>query len=273
MAEYPELSQLVEQMNREIAGKTIDEVEISQEKCLNVSLEEYKNRVQGKNIIAVKGLGKWIRLELEHAENIMLSLGMGGDVLYYTFDGLPADNYQLRVKLDNGNGFTCRFWWFGYIHLFTNTELEKEKKFTKIGMAPDEPSFLFEYFYESLHKKRSRIKNAILSQSIVSGIGNAYIHDILFESGLHPNALCNQIPLDSYKKLYEVMKSQMKLIKQKKGLSYEKDFYGKCGKYDASCFLIAYKEGGKCPNCNSTIEKIKTGSTSSYICPSCQKIY
>lgn len=56
------------------------------------------------------------------------------------------------------------------------------------------------------------------------------------------------------------------------GLIYEMDFYGKNDGFPREDFFVAYKEGEKCPDCGTTIEKIKTGSTSSYICPDCQKL-
>jgi formamidopyrimidine-DNA glycosylase len=56
------------------------------------------------------------------------------------------------------------------------------------------------------------------------------------------------------------------------GLAYEKNFYGKTGNYGKDQFKIAYKPGQPCPVCQTTIEKIKTGSTSSFICPKCQSL-
>jgi formamidopyrimidine-DNA glycosylase len=55
-------------------------------------------------------------------------------------------------------------------------------------------------------------------------------------------------------------------------LAYEKDFYGQKGKLTINEFLVGYKTGKPCPTCNTPIEKIKTGSTSSYICPKCQPL-
>ena len=57
------------------------------------------------------------------------------------------------------------------------------------------------------------------------------------------------------------------------GLVYERDFFGNKGGFGADQFKIAYKPGQPCPACQTTIEKIKTGSTSSFICPKCQKLH
>ena len=72
--------------------------------------------------------------------------------------------------------------------------------------------------------------------------------------------------------LYNAVKNVLNHSIRLGGLIYEKDFYGENGKFTMNEFLVGYKTGKPCPNCNTKIEKIKTGSTSSYICPKCQPL-
>ncbi|OYP53770.1 hypothetical protein CG709_01840, partial [Lachnotalea glycerini] len=156
-------------------GRLIIDIDIRQEKCLNVEVSDFREKVCNRKICYVSNWGKYLRLHLDSEYNIMLGLGMGADILYYDTEKLPSDNYQCNLMLDKNIGFTCRFWWFGHFHLLSDEELGQTKKYQKIGLLPDHLEFTFNYFYERLYKRKARIKNAILDQRVVSGIGNAYI--------------------------------------------------------------------------------------------------
>ena len=107
---------------------------------------------------------------------------------------------------------------------------------------------------------------------IFEGIGNVYIHDILFKAKIHPQKPVDSLEPSKIDNLFKIMKENLQRSLNSGGLAYEKDFYGENGGFTKDLFLVAYKEGENCPDCGRTIEKIKTGSTSSYICPECQKL-
>ncbi len=270
MAEYPELSQLASQMKEKLTNHRITELDVRQEKCLNMSAKDFAEVVCGKSVLDVKNYGKWIRIVLEDSLDIMLGLGMGADIYYYESNAPKTDRYQCRLELDHMIGFTCHFWWFGHFELYQAKDLSQNKKFQKIGPLISDKNFTFDYFYDSISKKNASVKNAILSQAIVSGIGNAYIHDILFMSNVHPETKCNLISKSVYRTLYEEMKKQMMQALKKNGLVYERDFYGRVGRFSVEDFQVAYKEGKKCPKCGCIINKIKTGNTTSFVCLHCQ---
>jgi len=123
-----------------------------------------------------------------------------------------------------------------------------------------------------LGRRKARIKSFLLDQKNVAGIGNVYIQDILFKSKLHPNRLVSLLSEKEVSDLYRAIKEVLNYSIQLGGLVYEKDFYGQNGKLTVEKFLVGYKTGKPCPTCKTPIEKIKTGSTSTYICPKCQKI-
>lgn len=270
MAEYPELRQIASQMKEKLTGHKVTDLEVRQEKCLNIPTKDFKEAVIEKSILNVKNFGKWIQIVLEDNLQIMLGLGMGADIYYYESKDLKTDKYQCRLELDYNTGFTCHFWWLGHFELYKEKELSQTKKFQKIGPLVLDEYFTFDYFYETISKKNAFIKNAILSQEIVSGIGNAYIHDILFMSQVHPETKCKLISKSSYQTIYDEMKKQMMQASKMNGLAYERDFYGRAGKYCVEDFVIAYKDGKKCPKCGCIIQKIKTGNTSSFVCLQCQ---
>ena len=111
-----------------------------------------------------------------------------------------------------------------------------------------------------------------MNQKNVSGIGNMYMHDILFKARLHPQKKISNMDGDQIKLLYASITDILNLSRQKGGFAYEGDFFGQKGGYTRDYFLVGYKENQPCPVCGEAIELINTGSTSSFICPACQKL-
>ena len=271
MAELPEIMVLSRQMNDELKSKEFESVDVIQEKCLNIAVEDFKENITGKTIKEVYNKGKWIFFELTDSYHLLLNLGMGADILYYESDKSSAEEYQCRFNFTDNSGFTCKFWWFGHVNLIQDNELRDHKPTKDIAISPLDSDFTIDYF-KKICNGRAMIKNIISNQKKIGGIGNVYIQDILFKAKLHPKKPANSLEPSQINGLFEIIEENIKYAINKKGLAYEKDFYGKNGEFTKDYFLVAYKEGEKCPDCGKIIEKIKTGSTSSYICPECQML-
>jgi len=271
MAELPEIIIFSQQMDEELKSKEFEGVEVVQEKILNMDKDKFTDLVPGKKVIKVYNKGKWIILQLSRDYNLLLNLGMGTDLFYRAVGQEWPEEYQVRFCFTDGTGFSCRFWWIGRAELVSNKELLQHKATKDIAPSPLDSEFTLDYF-KGIVKGRSQIKNLILNQKRIGGIGNVYIHDILFRAHIHPQKQANKLDTSQIEELYFIMKEKLQDALLKGGLFYEKDFYGKeCG-FTQDYFLVAYQEGKPCPECATTIEKIKTGSTSSYICPQCQKL-
>ncbi len=270
--ELPELVNLSRQMKEEIVGKRILEVEVANPKCLNVSLMEFQKAVCYKTIKSVSSKGKWLFIMLDSDQALLFNSGMGADVIYFKPGSKLPEKYHIRLALDDESGFTIRVWWFCYLHIMAANKLGEHKLTAKLGISPLDKTFTLDVFKQMLRKKRGNIKNFLLSQHNLAGIGNVYIQDILFNAKLHPKRLIPSLKASEIEAVYKSMKSVLNESIRLGGLAYEKDFYGNKGGYGKDQFRIAYKPGDPCPICQSTVTKIKTGSTSSYICPQCQTL-
>lgn len=270
MAELPEIYKIANQMNDRIAMKSIAKIELLQEKCSNKSSEVLNERLRNSRITKVFNKGKWIFIAFENKEFISISVGMGGDIIYYEHDNDIPEKYQINVCFSDGTGFTIKYWWFGKFNIFSEDELKNDENTKDIGMSPFDEGFTVEYFANLLAGSKKQIKSFVLDQKNIGGIGNMYIHDILFLSKLHPKTKISDISEQQIKALYE---SIIHVLNKSRGLgafAYENDFFGEKGRYDMDSFLIGYKKDKKCPACGETIIHIKTGSTTSFICPRCQ---
>lgn len=257
-------------MENELVGKQITDIEVLQEKCLNISKEEFVSDVSNKTIQIISSLGKWIFISLDTSIKLALSLGMGGDVVYHKAAASLPEKYQFKITFADASCLTIRFWWFGYFHLVKDGNEKSHKQTGDLGVSPlDKSQFTFEYFNNMLNGKRGSIKSFLMDQKNIAGIGNVYIQDILFRAKLHPGRKINTMDDSEKSFLYKAICEELKEAVNLGGIAYERDLYNKPGrKHD---FLIGYKEGKPCPVCGTEISKITVANTACYICSSCQK--
>lgn len=270
MAELPEITKLANQMSDTLYGKTVKSSTILQEKCTNVPVDELQKRIAGAKITSVRHKGKWIITSFNNSEHVLLSLGMGADVLYFENEKNEPDKYQIKILFNDGSGYTARFWWFGKFLLISDDELASEPNTKDIAIDPFDKRFTLEYFTLLLKGKKTQIKAFLMNQKNVGGIGNMYMHDILFKAHLHPQKKISDMDEVDIKTLYHSIKEILYLSWEKGSFAYEYDFFGQKGGFNTNDFLVGYKEDGVCPACGESIISIKTGSTSTFICPKCQ---
>ncbi len=270
MPELPEIYNLSKQMENELVGKQITDVEVLQEKCLNIGKKEFISQVSAKVIQSVFSLGKWIFIKLNADAKLALSLGMGGDVIYHKASASLPEKYQFKIIFADDSCLTIKFWWFGYFHLVKEGDEKSHKQTAALGISPlDKTKFTYERFYNMLNGRRGSIKSFLMDQKNVAGIGNVYIQDILFKAKLRPDRKINTINDSEKSMLYNAICEELEEAVKLGGIAYERDLYNRPGrKHD---FLVGYKEGKPCPVCAAEISKITVANTACYICSSCQK--
>ena len=212
--------------------------------------------------------------------------GMGN--LYVPFQGhriyekLSKERYWLESLKGNPRGtenglvfdfdddacLAINFWWFGYCHYAVN--LANHKMTARLG--PNALDLTLDQFRELLRGRRGGIKSFLLNQSHIAGIGNVYVQDPLFKARIHPLRRINTLGEDEIETLWEALRETLQESVDHDGSAWEMDLYGQKGRWDSSFFLVAYREGQPCPECGTTIEKIKTGSTSGFVCLQCQSL-
>ena len=268
MPELPEITCRAREMRQGLVKKTIAGIEVLQPKCLNVPPEEFVQSLVGGVIEDVTHHGKWIFAETTKGY-LLLNMGMGGEILLVTRKSLP-EKRRLVFGFDDGTCLSINFWWFGYVHYTPSGALETHAMTAKQG--PNALDVSAEELANMLNGRRGRIKSFLLDQSKIAGIGNAYIHDILFLARLHPLRQINTMSDAEIKALAAAIQDGLLPSIEAGGAFYEVNLHGKPGGFTAENLLVGYREGKPCPVCSTTIEKIKTGSTASFVCPQCQPL-
>jgi formamidopyrimidine-DNA glycosylase len=266
MPELPEIHVFARDMQRELVGKTISSIEVLQPKCLNLPVDRFRAALTGAEIGGIAAHGKWLQVDTTQGW-LLLNLGMGGEILLTDRQHLP-EKYRLVVDFVDGHCLAINFWWFGYAHYVES--LQDHPMTAKLG--PDFLSLSLDAFRALLQGRRGGIKSFLLSQNRLAGIGNVYGQDPLFKAGLHPLRRINTLSGDEIDDLFRAVRETLQESIDLGGSYWEQNLYGEHGRWDSSHFLVAYREGEPCPRCGTKVEKIKTGSTSSHICPSCQPL-
>lgn len=268
MPELPEIASRAREMQKALKGKTIAKIEVVQPKCLNVSPKKLKSALEGARFLEFTYHGKWIFAKTTRG-HLLLNLGMGGDAFLVPKDDVP-EKHQAVFFFDDGTALSFRFWWFGYIHYAADGKLDRHTMTAKLG--PNAVDISKKDFREMLSGRRGSVKSFLLNQERIAGIGNAYAHDILFLAGLHPERKLDTLSDDEVDGLWRAVRSGLVPSLKKGGAWYERDIHGGRGGFKSDKLLVGYRDGKPCPSCGTKIRKIRTGSTSSFICPKCQPL-
>jgi len=268
MPELPEITCRAREMDENLKGRTIASIEVKQPKCLNATVEAFEVGLVGATIKGTTYHGKWLLTDTSQG-HLLINLGMGGELLLVDSDTMP-EKWRVRFDFEDGNTFAINFWWFGSTHYIGPGKLAEHAMTAKLG--PNAIDVFIDEFRELLVGRRGRIKSFLLDQSKIAGIGNAYVHDILFRAKLHPLRTIPTLSDSDIDLLHGSIHAEFKRSIAKGAASYELNLFGERGGFGADDLLVGYREGKACPECGTVIEKLKTGSTTSYICPQCQPL-
>lgn len=266
MPELPEMLNRAGEMKKELVAKTISGVEVLQPKCLNLSPEAFAGALTGATITDVSYRGKWVQAQTTQGV-LWLCLGMGGEILLVTRESLPP-KHRLIIDFADATCLAINFWWFGYAHYAPPDWADDHVMTAKLG--PNAIDVTATDLRALLKGRRGNIKAFLLNQANLAGIGNFYVQDILFLARLHPLHPINTLTNADIDRLAQAIQDGLQPSINKGGAFYEQNLYGRGGGFSMDDILIGYKEDQPCPVCQTPIQKLKTGSTSSFICPTCQ---
>jgi formamidopyrimidine-DNA glycosylase len=268
MPELPEITSRAREMQRALVGKTIRSVDVLQPKCLNVATGKFKAAMAGARIKGVTNRGKWIFVETTKGW-LLLNLGMGGEIRLAKRGALP-EKRRAVFRFADGTALAVNFWWFGYIHYVAPRKLAAHAMTRVLG--PNATDLGAGDLERMTAGRRGSVKAFLLDQSNLAGIGNAYIHDILFLARLHPQRKLDTLSRKEIVALARAIQDGLVPSTKKGGAFYETSLHGRPGGFAKEDIIIGYRKGEPCPECGTAIKKIKTGSTATFICPKCQPL-
>jgi len=146
-------------------------------------------------------------------------------------------------------------------------------EFKNLGPEPLDPKFTYQKFRELFKNKSGRIKQVLMDQNFISGIGNIYSDEILWVAKIHPLTRVEKLREKDLRAIYSAIKKVLKKALRLRGTSIDdyRDALGRRGRYDLVRYVYQ-KEGESCPRCGAKIKRLKIGGRSAHFCPKCQKL-
>jgi formamidopyrimidine-DNA glycosylase len=265
MPELPEVETIRSQLDKLIVGKSIVKVDVSLPKMVKLSLNKFRKIVVGSKIKAVKRRAKILIFELSNGWSMLIHLKISGRLIFRRKGAKlqPEDtkwNHLIYRFSDGSRLFHNDLRQFGYVKLIETDKLADFFKEEKLGPEPLGKNFTFNDFLLILKRKpRAKIKQFLMDQQNVAGIGNIYSDEILFLAGVHPLKKIADLKPKETKKIFGGIKKILTEAAKFQGSSVD-------------LYLTALGgEGKKCGKCGGTVKRIKIGGRSAHFCPKCQK--
>ncbi len=233
------------------------------------------SEVESSKVTTVYRRAKYIIINLSNNRSLVIHLGMSGRIIIVKNNKKKFKHTHFSILFDKN--LVLQFIdprRFGYIFVTETASLEKHRFFVNLGVEPLIRKFNDRYLLNVTKNKKSPIKNIIMNQKYIVGIGNIYASEALFLSGIHPSRLGKDITKRDCVKLVRAIKSVIEKSIKLGGSSINDHTMvsGKMGYFQNKLYVYG-KEGSKCAkrSCQSPIIRIVIAQRSSFYCSECQR--
>jgi formamidopyrimidine-DNA glycosylase len=290
MPELPEVETVVRDLRPLLKSQRIVSVDVRLDKMLAMPRRSFVTAVTGQSVVGVRRRAKIVLIELNNHATILIHLKMSGQLVFVSAKGqaqygghsiaggtdhLPNKYSHVIFRFHDGSHLYFNDQrQFGYLLALPTQELTSFFASKKLGPEPFDRKFTLEYFLDRLKRHaRAPIKSILLDQSIVAGLGNIYVDEVLFAAGVRPTRLVKTLNLKETEAIYRAIPMLLKLAISQRGTTF-RSYRGGDGRPGGMLrHLKVYgREGERCRCCRrATVIRIRQGSRSSHYCPICQK--
>ena len=275
MPELPEVETVLRGLQKRALGRRITRVEVLHPGVITGDVEDFASRISGRTTVSLQRKGKVLAMELAGANKsktayLIFRLGMTGQVTIQPVDAPLEPHTHVRMVFD-GAKEELRFRdvrRFGRLRCCTPGEFDALFK----SLGPDAQRATEDQFVFAMRGRRGAIKSWLLNQQGVSGLGNIYADEALFEAGIHPLAQPEHVSRASARCLYRAVQKVLKRAVNLQGTTFSDyiDIEGRPGNY-LQRLRVYQKTGEPCPRCGTPIRRMVIAGRSSHFCPRCQR--
>jgi formamidopyrimidine-DNA glycosylase len=279
MPELPEVENICKSLQK-CVGKTIQNCFYSNKKLRNPIDENDLMQLIDCKIVSITRKAKYLLFELNNNLHIVSHLGMSGKFILYNnnnflqLDDKTKKHHHINLYLNDDSVLcyddTRRF---GMFHVIKSYNLNNLSFINSIPMDAIDINFNAKYLFDTLKNKKIAIKQALLDQSIVGGIGNIYASEALFSAKINPTSSCQSLNFKQCELLVDSIKEILNIAINQGG-STLKDYKksdGSIGNFQ-NYFKVYGKQNSPCVNnCKGFIEKIVQNTRATFFCKNCQK--
>lgn len=279
MPELPEVETIRVHLKPKIIGKKIKSVAVLSKK----QFVGDKKNILNQKIIGIERTGKVLSFKLTNGFFINVHLKLTGELLFASdlneavfsevipftkTKRMPANTTRTIIAFSDGSGL-----FFNDLRKFGWMKVSHKKEIPK-SVDVLSKDFTLDYFRQTINSTKKPIKQSLMDQEKMAGIGNIYANDALFLAKIHPTQKANQLTEKNINNLYQAIKKVIgDGIKHQGSSGADEAFVlpdGRKGQHQRY-FLVYQREGEPCSVCKTSIKRIKQGGRSSFYCPRCQK--
>lgn len=265
MPELPEVQTIITGLNRRVLGKEIHEIT---ELRPGTIIQQMPITIFG-NISSISRKGKYIILQTSVGIKLIIHLRMTGKLIYEIDLKKTAKHSRAEIIFSDKTKLI-----FNDIRTFGKIQIMKEneeiKALQNLGVEPLSPEFDEKYLKDKLKTKKAPIKNIMLDQRVLAGLGNIYVAEILFRCKIDPRTSGDKLKAAQIKAIVLQTKTVLQEAIKHNGttISDYRSVEDKSGEFQN--FLKVY--GKQTCECGAEILKIKQAGRSTYFCPKCQNV-
>jgi formamidopyrimidine-DNA glycosylase len=267
MPELPEVQTVVLTLRPKVVGRAIRGVALARRDIVSPVTIDLVTQLTGRTIRNVARRGKRIVFTLDDGNRFYIHLGMTGQLTTARPDAEAPPHTHL--ELDVGPGRVLRFrdprrfggvWWLG-----------SEDGAQDVGMGPEPLAMRPAQLAKRLGRTTRAVKNALMDQRVVAGLGNIYVDESLFAAGIHPLARADALTAEQVARLNRAIKATLRRALRHRGSTLRdyRDADGESGGFQ-KLHRVYDRAGKPCRRCRTPIERIVLGGRSTHFCPRCQ---
>lgn len=286
MPELPEVESIRRKLNTILANRQIQQIEVLRDKSF-LAFPTFGQEILNQTITEVRRRAKILQIVLNGERDLLIHLKMTGQLIFVGVDGkraggghptadwvndLPTKHTRVIFSFtDTSKLFFNDMRVFGWIR--SPLKIDVNKEFVNYGPDIDDPNLTLDYLLEAAKRRQIPIKQFIMDNKVLCGVGNIYASESLFAVGINPSKPAKEVSKKEMAKLFKAMQEIIERSTELGGTTFDGKYVGVDG--FAGGFqneLKVYGRAGEaCLNCGAKIEKIKQGGRGTFYCPVCQQ--
>jgi formamidopyrimidine-DNA glycosylase len=282
MPELPEVESLRRILARSVVGRTIVGARVAEKRLRRAVAADFASRVVAHRIVRLSRRAKYLIIELDDARRdgaaaMIVHLGMSGSLTHRDngFDDADFDQRHDHVEFELDDHSRLVYndpRRFGLIRLVSAGALAAAPELKGLGPEPLSAAFNADYLARVARGRRTAIKNLIMDQRVVAGIGNIYASEILFRAGVRPTRRAARVSRREIERLVAATAPILRAAIGSRGTTFRsyRDSRGRPGRF-AARLMVYGREGEPCRVCGSAIRAVLVGQRASFYCPRCQR--
>jgi formamidopyrimidine-DNA glycosylase len=277
MPELPEVESLRRILARSARGRTFVAAKVNEPRLRRVVTADFANAIANRTIERVGRRAKYLILELSGGAVMLVHLGMSGSLTHRHpgFDAGPFDPRHDHIEFTLDDGSLLVFndpRRFGLMKLVPRDELDSIAELKGLGPEPLGDGFAADYFWRATRGRTASIKNLLMDQRIVAGVGNIYASEILFRAAVRPTRRAGRVTRKEVDLIVAATRDILHEAIGSRGTTFRsyRDSRGQPGRF-AERLKVYGREAKPCLICATPIRAIVVGQRSSFYCPRCQR--